>query len=225
MPTKDNPVNFDVISQIHQAEQKSTILTKVPKEFYKELREFLNRLKEALEESQAEASSKTMMLSDEYRRARRRATQIWETRERKITLLALSAVNEIHPDTKLMVGEEKELFEMLVSVLKENREQNLIGKNNEESITKQESVSKSLNIETDQKEESYSHFEKKRACDEDMVKNETPEIPIVLILEDIPSFETGEGVLNLKKDDVISLPKQVAQILCQHEKARIIGAS
>jgi DNA replication initiation complex subunit (GINS family) len=222
MPSKDTHVNFDLISQIYQTEQKSPLLTKVPKGFYEELRGYLSRLKEALEESQEEASSKTMMLTDEYRRAITRTSQIYEIRERKITLLALSTVNGIEPETKLLVKEEKELFELLVNVLKENRERNLTGKKRAVSFTKKENVSETSNIASDQIEDYPPKPEKKTLCDAIESGEEVKEIPVFLILEDMPSFETEEGVFHLKKNDVISLPKQVAQILCQHEKARVI---
>ena len=50
----------------------------------------------------------------------------------------------------------------------------------------------------------------------------TQENPVLLILEDVPSFETENGSFNLRKDDAISLSKDVAKILCQHGKARVI---
>ncbi|MHA2407783.1 MAG: hypothetical protein ACXACA_05390 [Candidatus Ranarchaeia archaeon] len=179
-------------------------------------------MKEALEESQEEASSKTMMLTDEYRRAITRASQIYEMRERKIALLALSTVNGIEPETKLLVDEERELFEILVNVLRENRESNLTGKKRAVSIAKEEDVIESPEIDLEKIEENPPKPEKKTLCNEIESADEEAEIPVFLILEDMPSFETEEGVFHLKKDDVISLPKQVAQILCQNEKARVI---
>jgi DNA replication initiation complex subunit (GINS family) len=45
---------------------------------------------------------------------------------------------------------------------------------------------------------------------------------VILILEDIPSFETEERTFALRKDDIISLSKKFANILCKHKKARVI---
>jgi DNA replication initiation complex subunit (GINS family) len=230
MAPEDEPFNFDTIAQVYREERKSKTLTKLPLKFYQRLVNYLDELKRIYveERSKDPMSSKSMMLEDEYTKAKKRTSQIYEHRERKTVLLALSAANGGNPDAKLMTAEERNAFNTLVETLSKNREYLMLKKENDTCSTSSFLASGQNKSEIEKKnsedKNGIENFEPELKEKEEEIETEmiTQENPVLLILEDIPSFETENGSLNLKKDDAISLSKDVANILCQHGKARVI---
>jgi hypothetical protein len=76
--------------------------------------------------------------------------------------------------------------------------------------------------EKDQKVESEKRAieaGKSKEGEDEKGKTKSENYAIVRIIEDIPPFAGLEGEYNLKKEDVISLPKNIAKILCDKDKA------
>ncbi|UCG70983.1 MAG: hypothetical protein JSV09_08305 [Thermoplasmata archaeon] len=235
MLKEDETFTFETIAQVFREERNSTILTKLPIHFYKQLIDYMERLQESYfeERDNDPISSKTMMLEDELNKAQRRVSQIYEYRERKIVLLALQAANGGVPDLTFITGEEKKVFEALVDLLSDSRSRILLKKDEDvckpktflapdekhvEIVAEKESNDK----KESQDKETIKGKEKEESVTNNMTNNFDQENSVLLILEDIPSFETEERTFNLKKDDTITLSKKLAKILCKHEKARII---
>jgi len=231
MAKEDETFTFETIAQVYREERSSTTLTKLPLHFYRQLADYLERLRDSyLEERNDDPTSpKTMMLEDEYNKAQKRALQIYEHRERKVVLLALQAANGGKPNIKTMTEEEKKAYEILVNTISKNRSQIL--------LTKEENACESKTFLDDEQKPSEVEVldkkgdviatpakEKKKMKEgtETSIDDLKQENPVLLILEDIPSFETEEKIFNLKKDDTITLPKKFAKILCNHGKARVI---
>jgi DNA replication initiation complex subunit (GINS family) len=233
MAAEDEPFSFETIATVYREERKSKTLTQLPMNFYKDLIGYLIELKSVYveERSKDPISPKTMMLEDEYIKAEKRTAQIYEHRERKIVFLALSAANSGNPDLKLLTKNEKDAFSEIVRILSENRSKIMLEKENQTCSTtsflskegletKEPKEKENIKIEKEiEKSKSESDIEISE-FDEDENEN-----PVLLILEDIPSFETEEGSYDLKRNDAISLSKNVANILCAHKKARVIKAS
>jgi DNA replication initiation complex subunit (GINS family) len=233
MAVEDEPFSFETIATVYREERKSRTLTQLPLNFYKDLVNYLNELKGVYveERSKDPISPKTMMLEDEYIKAQKRTAQIYEHRERKIVLLALSAVNSGNPDLKLLTKNEKDAFSEIVRTFSENRTMIMLEKENEtcstNSFLSKEGVeSKTPKAKENVKKEKEPNKTKSESDSETFEFDDNEyENPVLLILEDIPSFETEERSYNLKKNDAISLSKDVAKILCSHKKARVIKAS
>jgi hypothetical protein len=51
------------------------------------------------------------------------------------------------------------------------------------------------------------------------------DLVLVRVLEDIPTFAGVDKDYKLKKEDIISLPKGIADTLLSHGKIRIVGSS
>lgn len=230
MSKKDEELTFETIAQVYREERNSTALTKLQRHFYKDLNDYLEKLRSSyLEERNHDpTSSKTLMLEDEYNKAQRRASQIYEHRERKIVLLALSAVNGGSPNLSQMTNDEKIAFDNLVDTLKKNRSHILLRKEEDTCESKSFLISEQKSVKAEPADEIEGH--KKLLAEEEMkVKGENEsfdeiqqENPVLLILEDILSFETEERTFDLKKNDAVSLPRKVAKILCRSGKARVI---
>ena len=231
MSKEDETFTFETIAQVYREERSSTTLTELPLHFFQQFADYLERLRNSyLEERKNDPSSpKTMMLEDEYNKAQKRASQIYEHRERKVVLLALQAANGGKPNLKLMTKEEKNAFATLVDTLSKNRSQILLKKEEDACELKTFLTKEQKPSEVEAKDEigevSDTHIEEKmkvKEGEESLIDDLQQENPVLLILEDIPSFETEERTFNLKKDDTITLPKKFARILCKHGKARVI---
>lgn len=233
MVQEDEPFSFETIAQVYREERNSKTLIKLPPNFYEDCANYLNELKNIYTEERSKdpMSPKTMMLEDEYMKAQKRTSQIYEHRERKIVLLALVAANKLNPDLKSLTRNEKDAFNEIVNTLSKNKAHVMLEKEDTcsantflKSETKEVKTSKekiSKEVKTATKEESKEESENEIFdFDEDIIEN-----PVLLILEDVPSFETEDRSYNLKRNDAISLSKDVAKILCKHKKARVIKTS
>jgi DNA replication initiation complex subunit (GINS family) len=233
MVSEDDPFSFETIATVYREERKSRTLTKLPLNFYEDLVTYLNELKSIYveERSKDPISPRTIMLEDEYQKAKKRTSEIYELRERKIVFLSLSAANRGNPDLKSLTKNERDAFSEIVRVLSKNRSSIMMEKENEmcsttSFLSKEGAETKIPKEKEKSKKETESKMEK---LEDESSKfefdNDERENPVLLILEDIPSFETGERSYNLKRNDAISLSKDVAEILCAHKKARVIKTS
>ena len=231
MAKEDENFSFEIIAQVYREERGSTTLTKLPLHFYQRLTQYLERLHNSyLEERKKDPSSpKSIMLEDELNKAQKRSSQIYEHRERKIILLALQAANGGKPNLNIMTKMEKNAFDTLVDTLLKNRSQILLKSEEDacepKTFLHKEQKGDKIEIKDEIRGLSDTNIEenmKTKIEAESIIDDIEKENPIILILEDMPSFETGERTFNLKKDDIITLPKKLAKILCKHGKARVI---
>jgi DNA replication initiation complex subunit (GINS family) len=230
MALEDESFTYETITQVYREERKLQTLTTLPLNFYKKLDEYIKKIRENyIKERQADPNSpKTLMLEDELRKAEKRASEIYERRERKIVILALSAANGVNPNIKVLTAKEKEAFNNIVDTLLRNRKDIFSKKEEDECEVKPIfSAEKEIEkVETTKVEDNDLNVfaeemgEEKRS--DGPIDDYETENPVVLILEDIPSFETKERTFDLKKDDMITLPREYARILCKHKKAKVI---
>ncbi len=228
MSKEEESFTFETIAQIYREERKSQTPTKLPLNFYKKLDQYIEKIRASLfKERETDSSSpKAMMLEDELRKAEKRALEIYERRERKIVILALSAANGGNPDIKLLTREEKNAFKNTIDTLLKNRKEIFLKMDTGECESKPIATPEAKIVTTEVTQESVDEIveeeneEIKRS--DNAIDDYERENPVILILEDIPSFETREHTFNLKKDDTIKLPREYARILCKHKKAKII---
>ncbi len=85
MVKDEEEFTFEIIAQVYREERNSPGLTKLPSNFYKNLMDYIEKLRISfLRERKDEAtSSKAIMLEDEFNKAQRRAQEIYELRERR----------------------------------------------------------------------------------------------------------------------------------------------
>jgi DNA replication initiation complex subunit (GINS family) len=234
MVQEDETFNFETIAQVYREERNSKTLIKLPLNFFENLVNYMKELKDNYieERSKDPMSSKTMMLEDEYIKAQKRTSQIYEHRERKIVLLALAAANSRNPDLKLLTKNERNAFNEIVNTLSSNREHIILEEEQDTCESKTFLTTENNNdlvlMEKDANDSEIAKNEEIKEESEKEIFNfeqDMQENPVLLILEDVPSFETEKRSYNLKKGDAISLSKNVAKILCTHKKARVIKYS
>ncbi|HDN96186.1 MAG TPA: DNA replication complex GINS family protein [Thermoplasmatales archaeon] len=177
-------LNYSKLRNIEQREKTSPHLTDVGIDFYKLAYEYVKELEEKIEEEKLKnpSSKKLLLLTDELRNTRRILESIFERREKKIILLALSAVRGGKAAPENLTREEKIFYDSLVTLLKEHRKR------------------------------AFESGEK--------------EFIIIRVLEDIPQFVGSDmKKYNLRKEDVIALPPDLANILIKRGAAEEVKAT
>ncbi len=175
-------LSYAKLRNIEQKEKSSATLTEVGADFYRMANNFINELEERMEEEKIKnpSSNKIFLIADELRNAKRLLESIFERREKKIVLSALSAVRGGRGMPENLTREEKIFYEALLNLLKENRKR--------------------------------------------IFESNKKEFLIVRVIKDIPQFMGSDmKKYSLKKEDVISLPYDVAQLLIKRGAAEEIN--
>lgn len=196
-------INYRTLRQIQQTEKNSPILTDLKTDFYLDLVKYLEELTNRLKNESS--YQKQTLLKDEIQNTQKITINIYELREKKILLAAISKARGGNPEIKNMTNIERNLFDTILSVLKKTRNEFL----------KKDSTEKKNNSETKK--------EPKKPENTDLtMKNKNP---IVIVTENIPEFiGTNEKKYNLRKNDVLSLPEDMCDMLSRREIVKKIDS-
>ena len=179
----DEEISYKFLRKIQQIEKNQPMLSKITPGFYKELGDFISNLE------------KKTIFKEELQNIKKIASNIYEQREKKIVLSAISRVRGGNPDTSNMTPSEKKLFDNIVTSLLKNREE----------IFKKTS-------ETDVDEEETVEPEKEEKIEE--IENKVNTNPVVRVNETLPEFiGTDEKKYYLRRDDILSLPSDMKDVL------------
>jgi len=186
---EEEEINYKTLRKIQQSEKASPTLTSINQSFYSDLSDYLKNLEDRFEKESN--SQKKMLLRDEIQNTKKIATNIYEQREKKVLLAAISKARSGDPDLKNLVDEEKKLFDSTLQNMTETRE-------------------KLLNKKTEKIEKTS----KETAKTEEKKEEQTNTNPIVMVTDDIPEFiGTDANKYVLKKGDVLSLPQDMSLTL------------
>jgi len=173
---EEDEISYRTLRKIQQLEKNSAVLTKLKSDFYNDLSEYIENLKNRL--GSETSSQKQMLLNDEIQNTKKIVTDIYEQREKKILLAVVSKARGGTPDLKNMIDWEKDLFDPVLNLMLTSRKR-ILAKEEEKIVEKQENSN-----------------------------------PIVRITQDIPEFiGTDEKKYNLRKNDLISLPEDMSDML------------
>ncbi|UCH89132.1 MAG: DNA replication complex GINS family protein [Thermoplasmata archaeon] len=235
MAEKDE-FTYENIRQIHLKEMKNSSLTRLEPTFYEDFFSHLTNLKDDYQKliKAAPDEAGTVMLGEEIRKLKSLINSIHERRERKIIFLAQVEARGGSPNTKNFTNVERRFYDELVPILKKAR--NKLDKMESNDIQPDSSGEDStFNIS-----QSPPESDKSKAADNiqsdsnkkqslpvittgEDAKGGGDDLIIVQILEDDITFQ-DEQARNyfLKKEDVLTLPAQYAQILVKRGAAKII---
>lgn len=223
----EDEVNFDRVTKVYREESARKTLVNLEEDFWDKLAAYIRRLEEdAKRETQAGPNApKAMMLQDELRKVLKRRDQIFTYRERKLALLASSRAGGADTEMIVLPRQERALFDHLVGLLKQTREEAFGGSPfGSEPGTAVEprppEAGERPGRETSPTMRTLRSDETKRPRAVPSLKDHV----LVHVLEDIPPFAGLDTTYLLKKEDVITLPKTIAQILVDRGKARFIQA-
>ena len=198
----DNELSYKILRHIQQTEQQSPTLTRIQHDFYKQLKAYLQELQDIV--SKEQDTKKQALYADELNNTSKIGQHIYELREKKIVQVALSTVRGALPNLEYLLTEEQTFYQSLVDNITENRTHIL----NQSSKIIKEGPKPGT-------EKSSSKPEKQ------MISKNTN--PVIRITDDIPCF-VGTDMLTyrLRKNDVLSLPQDMAKTLEKRKVATLI---
>lgn len=112
-------IGYREIRIIHQSEKKNAGLTEIRADFFKKTKEYINRLERTLNAEKDEHRKK--LIEDELKSIRQILEDIYEIREKKIVLAALSKARGGKPDTRMFLENEKRLFDDILKCIENHR--------------------------------------------------------------------------------------------------------
>jgi DNA replication factor GINS len=188
----EDEINYRNLRKIQELEKNSPILTSIDNSFYNELKKYLDVLDNRLKDESS--SQKETLLKDEISNTKKIAKNIYEQREKKILLAAVTKARGGNPDLKNMIEIEKNLFNSILNLMEKSRKHLF-----EEDLGENKPVEPKKN---ETKEEPKP------------VSKESNTNPIIRVTEDIPEFVgTNEKKYNLKKNDILSIPEDMSDML------------
>jgi len=204
----ENEINYKNLRKIQQIEKESPTLTKIESSFYTALSDYLKYLDARLEKESS--PQKQMLLKEEVQNTRKIATNIYEQREKKIILAAISKARGGEPDLKNLVGVERNLFDSILQMMVQTREELL----NKKTRDKEEEKTVEASVEP--------KAENKK---QEIITPKQQNInPIVMVAKDIPEFiGTDAKKYSLRKGDILSLPKDMSDTLSKRDAVKEIG--
>jgi DNA replication initiation complex subunit (GINS family) len=190
----EEEINYRTLRKIQQMEKNSPILTELQTGFYQEVSEYLDFLNKRLENEQS--SQKKTLLKDEISNTKKIAVNIYEQRERKVLLAAVSKVRGGNPDLKNVLDVEENLYSSVLKIMQDSRNNFL--KN--EKVKKNDNKYKRKDNNKEEKEEEIA-----------FLKNSNS---IVRITQTIPEFVgTDKKKYTLREGDLLSLPEDMCNML------------
>ena len=202
----ENEINYKNLRKIQQIEKESPTLTKIESSFYTALSDYLKYLDSRLEKESS--PQKQMLLKEEVQNTKKIATNIYEQREKKIILAAISKARGGEPDLKNLVGVERNLFDSILQMMIQTREE-LLNKKTREKEEEEKTVEFSVEPKAENKKQ------------EIITPKQQNINPIVMVAKDIPEFiGTDAKKYNLRKGDILSLPKDMSDTLSKRDAVK-----
>lgn len=199
---EEDEISYKSLRKIQQIEKNSPVLSELKSSFYNELFEYLIKLDKRLEKESS--SQKQMLIRDETQNTKKIATNVYEQREKKILLAAVSKARGGNPNLKNMLDAEKNLFDSVLDLLLQSRKRFF-----EKKTKKNENVKSSMKVEP-----------KKENIVEEKKENFNP---VLLVTKGVPEFiGTDTKKYNLRKDDIVSMPENMSDMLLKRNVAEKI---
>ncbi|TLZ85019.1 MAG: hypothetical protein E6K02_09570 [Methanobacteriota archaeon] len=223
MPGEEE-VNFERVTKVYREESGKKTLVALEADFYDKLAAYIARLDEsANKEAQKNPNSaKALMLQDELRKVRKRRDQIFTYRERKLALLASSRSSGAEVEVPNLPAQERGLFESMVALLAKSRADAFGGSTVVTEVETPTPPSSAPKSESAKKEPERMKVVRAEDTKRVPVPPSLKDHVLVHVLEDLPPFAGIDTTYRLKKEDVVTLPRTIAQILVDRGKARIV---
>ena len=202
-------IGLDRVLQVYREESRRKALTTLESDFWERLQGYVEGLEADLaqETSRDPNSAKAALLRDELKKVLKRREQIWQYRGRKMALMAWSTAAGATTDTGVLTPLETKSFEELMRVLDASRRRAFgTGEDTGPAEASPEPAKAKPDSPTPEKAPG-------RPAKEQV---------LLRILEDIPPFVGVDVTYRLRKQDVVSLPPELAQVLTKKGTAEEI---
>ena len=227
MPGEEE-VNFERVTKVYREESGKKSLVALEEDFYDKLATYVKRLEEvANREAQASPNApKALMLQDELRKVLKRREQIFTYRERKLALLASSKASGAETEMLALPHQDRILFDQMVVLLKKSRADAFGGSPFGSEPGAAEGGTGAEVAQPPATEKKTTSGMKVLSSEETKKPRVAPSLKdhvVVHVLEDLPPFAGLDTTYHLRKEDVVTLPKTIAEILVNRGKARIVA--
>jgi len=213
-------MTYEDIMGLFRQENKSSQLTKVDPTLYDKMGAYIKKLRKESEREIAmnPMSQASLMLNDQLKKAIDKAKRVYELRERKISLLALRKVAGDNPDLNNLTPDELVLFSNLTSVMGAHKDSNA----DFEELGPRFTQPKDVEVLPEAPSAKVCESKKESVASEDDVVDE---LVLVRVLEDVPTFAGVDKDYKLRKEDIVSIPKNIANTLVTHGKVKLVGSA
>jgi len=192
---EEEEINYRVLRKIQKREQNSPKLSDIRYSFYKNVSDYLKNLEKRLKEETS--SQKKKILKEEIENTKKIFLNIYEQREKKILLAAMSKARGGKPSITNMETIEKKLFDEIIEKINKMRDEISLKKNEKIKESKENKITKDKNQE--------------KEPDKNLNNNS-----VIRIKNDVPEFiGTDKKKYNLKKNDILSTSPDICKILCK----------
>lgn len=198
---EETAVSYKSLRKIQQAEQAAAALSKLETGFYRDVTSYL----QALEKSVATEKNpqKSRLFAEELANTKKLITGIYDLREKKIVSAAVVAARGGEPDIKCLAEEEHPLYDGLVQAITQVRQHIL--------ATETPAVQEPMQpMKADSEPMAPAPQPKPPETPPSPPVKANPN-PLLRVAQDMPRFVgTDLHVYELRKDDVLSLPPEMA---------------
>ncbi len=205
---KRTEMTYEELMSVHRQESKQNVLAKVSPDFYKRLADYLDALNGRCAEERNGKAEISGMLLNQLKMAKEKGAEVYEIRMRKVALIAMTAAFGAEPRLENVTEEERNAYEDLKKFFVEHCRKTFTPECGEAT----DSPKAAPQPQAEEIKEVSPTDPKTKAPS-------NPEIILVRILEDLPAFAGTDKNYQLAKEDVISLPRNIAEILVKHNKA------
>lgn len=207
----DEEFNYKSLRKIQQAEKQSTIITKIPNTFYEDVQLFRNDLQNKLKNETKQ--KRQMLLADEIQNIEKIITNIYEQREKKIIMAAMTRIRGGSPAVKYLLDPELQLFDSLQRLLHLTRISLL--SEEKEMIDTSEEVT-----ENHPEELKETHHDEEKTEEQPSIEHDHT---LLRVVKDMPTFVgTDAKQYTIKEGDILSVPKQMGDMLIKRHVAERI---
>jgi DNA replication initiation complex subunit (GINS family) len=199
-------LSYKILRKIQQEEKSSPMLSKINDNFYMEASVYNSDLQKRLKNEQK--TTRNIIISEQVQNTEKIIRNIYELREKKIILAAMSKARGGTPLEKHLLPNEKHLFSSIYSLLIQTR--NTIFEHEKGNISEQNLTTRQENIDEDIKENNDGKLKKNQI--------------VIRILDSIPTFiGTDTKSYDLRKGDIVSVPEDLGFMLIQKHVAETIS--
>lgn len=240
----DDGLDYEDVVDVWERERDSEQPCALPENFYQRLREYIQDLEAKSEEiGLSPANKRERRIQKQYQRVKNIADRFFKERQRKIVLSSYHKSLGQDVNTSNLIDRELQLLNEVSSLLEEQKNIVFLGeykrktkgdRKEKEVETVEEEIEEEMDVEktedemsekTEEEErvESSSGEKHERGKDQTLQKNaKAHEELLIHITDDIPPFVDIDTTYDLNKEDVVTLNKDIAQVLIERGKARKI---
>ncbi len=210
----DKELTYEDVLDVLEREKGSEQPCALPDDFYRRLREYIQRLEERSEEiGVAPSDKRERRMQRQHEKVKQIANHFFKERQKKIILAAYHRSLGQRVNTDNLIDREQQLLNEVSSLLKDLKNLVFLGeykrKTKDEEKKKVEEVREEKDVEEEPSEK--PSLEKKVEPHEEL---------LVHIIDDVPPFVDVNTSYDLKKEDVVTLHEEIANVLIERGKAR-----